>query len=183
MVDETHSDAMWKFAQTLSVIVGVVISALTFYLAQRHDTEARTQEAIAKQMELQKYADERQDKQLQQQVDAAAPFLNLRQKAYLEAVQNAAIIAESVDSKPEGSAESEEVKTARKRFRQLYIAELTMVEAKSVESAMMDLARAVDPTLIPLPPAQSAAYRLAHALRNSLVKSWRVDEAFVDNSN
>ncbi len=46
---------------------------------------------------------------------------------------------------------------------------------------MIALAKAVDPTLLDFTPAQSVSYSLAHALRDSLVSSWQVNEAVVDN--
>jgi hypothetical protein len=76
-----------------------------------------------------------------------------------------------------------EAKKARTRFRQLYVAELSLVEARSVEAAMRELAQAVDPQLIPLTKEQRAAYDLAHALRNSLARSWGLEETIIDNPN
>ena len=65
---------------------------------------------------------------------------------------------------------------ARKRFRDLYVAELSMGEAKDVEAKMVALAKAVDPSLIPFTPAQNAAYDLSHALRDTLEYSWGLNE-------
>jgi hypothetical protein len=46
---------------------------------------------------------------------------------------------------------------------------------------MRELAQVVDPKLTTFTKEQSAAYRLAHALRDSLVKSWNLNEGVVDN--
>jgi hypothetical protein len=148
----TMVDKIAQTIQVVSVAVGVVISVLSFTNAQLKDAKAR-------------------------RAEAAKPFLDLRQKLYLEAVQAAAVL-----SNPEVHT-SEEISSARKRFRQLYVAELSLVEAQGVESSMVELARVFDPELEPLNPGRQAAYNLAHALRNSLIKSWNLDEGIVDNTN
>jgi len=156
-MQQDHMERLFKTVQVLSIVAGVVISVLSF-------NQARKQEAIAQQAEAGK-----------QQLEAAKPFLELRQRVYLDAVKQAAILANpEVHSK-------DEIEAARKRFRELYVAELSMVEGANVEAEMVQVARAVDPDLLKLSPAQKAAYDLAHALRNSLVTSWNVDEKIVDN--
>jgi hypothetical protein len=45
---------------------------------------------------------------------------------------------------------------AKRRFRELYVAELTMVEDPDVARRMVDLAKAVDPELANLSAAQTA---------------------------
>jgi hypothetical protein len=92
-------------------------------------------------------------------LEADRPFVELRRSAYLEAVKTAAIIAN-----PEGRS-PEDLEQAKRRFRELYVAELTMVEDAVVASSMVELAKAVDPELANLSPAQSAALRLAQALK------------------
>ncbi len=101
--------------------------------------------------------------------------LELRQRIYLEAVQTAGVLAT-----PDAHSEAE-VKEAKKRFRELYVTDLTLVEGGDVENGMMGLASEVDPEITNLTAAQQAAYQLAHALRNSLVKSWGMDPKLVDN--
>jgi hypothetical protein len=145
--------------QVVSIVIGVVISVLSF-------NSARTAEAVARQAEAEK-----------RQAEAAKPFIDLRQKLYLEAVQTAAILANPETHDPD------ELQKAKKRFRELYVAELSLVEAVAVEDDMMDLAGAVDPELQKFTAAQSAAYKLAHALRDSLKKSWKFDKDVVDNPN
>ncbi len=148
-----------KTVQVLSVVAGVVISLLSF-------NQTRQQEAHARTVEAEK-----------QKVEAAKDFLALRQRLYMETVQQAAVL-----SNPEIHSKGE-VEKARKRFRQLYVAELSMIEAEGVEQAMMALAQQIDPGLVPLTPKQAAAYKLSHALRNSLITSWKLDQKLVDNPN
>lgn len=156
-MQQDNLDRLFKTVQVLSIVAGVVVSVLSF-------NQARKQEAGAQQSEAEK-----------QQLEAAKPFLELRQRLYLDAVKQAAILANpEVHSK-------EEIETARKRFRELYVAELSMVEGANVEAEMIKLADQVDPELRNLTSAQKAAYDLAHVLRNSLVTSWKVDEKIVDN--
>ena len=148
-----------KTIQLLSIVVGLVISVLSF-------NAARQAEAYARQAEAEK-----------RRAEAAAPFLALRQQSYLEAVKTAAVLANPEDHT------ADEIKQAKKRFRELYVAELSLVEGIDVERSMVKLARAVDPGLETMTDAQRAAYGLAHALRNSLVRSWNVDEQLVDNND
>jgi hypothetical protein len=112
-------DGLPQAIQVLSVSVGVVISVLSFTYAQLKDVKIRRSEA-------------------------AKPFLDLRQRLYLEAVQAAAVL-----SNPEDHT-SDEIANARKRFRQLYVAELSLVEAQGVETSMEELAKIIDPELEPL---------------------------------
>jgi hypothetical protein len=136
-------DAIFKTVQILSVVVGVVITIRTFSWTRLKEAEA-------------------------QKLAAAKPFLELRQKLYLEAVRAAGVLAN-----PEIHTE-EEKKIAKKRFRELYVAELSMVEVREVEAQMVHLAAIIDPELVRLKPQQTAAYDLAHALRDSFTESWGI---------
>jgi hypothetical protein len=131
-------------AQVLSVVVGVVISVMSFNAARAKEAEAR-------------------------RLEAAKPFLTLRQNLYADAVKQAAILAN-----PEIHTQ-EELTAARKRFRDLYVAELSMVESATVETKMKELASVIDPPLATFTPAQDAAYNLSHALRDTFVASWGLD--------
>jgi hypothetical protein len=95
------------------------------------------------------------------QAEAARPFLELRQRLYGEALRAAAVLANRAAHK------EAEVAEANRRFRNLYVAELSMVEPPEVEHEMRALAHEVAPDLLDLTPAQRATYRLAHALRDS----------------
>ena len=132
-------------AQVLSVVVGVVISVLSF-------NATRVKEAEALRLE------------------AAKPFLQLRQKVYTEAVKAAAVLSDPDSHTPE------ELSKAQKRFRELYVAELSMVESKEVEKKMVALAKIIDPSLASFTPKQAAAYDLAHSLRDTFVSSWGINE-------
>jgi hypothetical protein len=156
---EDRLEIISKTVQVVSVVAGVVISLLSF-------NHARQQEAHARAMEAEK-----------QKVEAAKDFLGLRQRLYLETVQQAAVLAN-----PEIHSQRE-IDKARKRFRQLYVAELSMIEAMSVEQAMMNLAQQIDPDLVQMTPKQAAAYKLSHALRDSLTTSWKLDQKLLDNPN
>ncbi len=130
--------------QVMSVVIGVVISVLSF-------NQTRLKEAAAREIE------------------AARPFYTLRQSLYTEAIQAAGVMAS-----PEVHTE-DEIAQSRKRFRELYIGELSMVEAREVESQMVALAKAIDPDLLQMNDAQRATYNLAHALRDSFTYSWKVE--------
>lgn len=95
--------------------------------------------------------------------EAMKPLHELRRSVYIEAVKTAAIIATPADRTPE------EIAKAKRRFRELYVAELSMVELPGVESAMVAFAKTADPQLLSLTPPQKAAFDLSHALRDSYV--------------
>jgi hypothetical protein len=137
-------DTIATTVQVLSVVVGVVISVLSFNATREKEAEAR-------------------------KFEASKPFLELRQKLYVDALKQAAVL-----TNPETHTE-QEIAASRKRFRELYVAELSMVEERAVELQMVQLANSIDNSLTTLTPAQRAAYDLAHALRNSFVESWKVD--------
>jgi hypothetical protein len=88
----------------------------------------------------------------------------------MEAVQQAGILANPSDHT------ADEMKAARRRFRELYVAELSMVESPWVETKMVELAKQIDPGLIPFTPAQKAAFDLSHALRDSFMAFWGVGD-------
>jgi len=108
--------AIVTLVQVISVIIGVVISIVSFNAARQKDAEVR-------------------------QAEAAAPFFELRQKTYQEAAKMAGIL-----TNPEIHT-AEELAAAKKRFRELYVVELSMVEAKAVEQKMVALAELIDPEL------------------------------------
>ncbi len=140
---KTRLELLATTVQVVSVVVGIVISALSF-------NQARLREAAAREIE------------------AAKPFFTLRQSLYAEAIKAAAVLAN-----PEVHTE-DEISKSRKRFRELYIGELSTVEEQAVETQMVDLARVIDPELLDMTEAQRATYNLAHALRDTFTYSWRV---------
>jgi hypothetical protein len=132
-----------SFVQVVSVVVGVVISVLSFNAARQAEAAAR-------------------------QHESAKPFLQLRQNLYMETLKAAGILTNA------DTHTSEELVAAKKRIRELYVAELSMVEAPEVEWKMVALAGQIDKDLIVLTPSQNAAYELSHALRDSFVSSWGI---------
>jgi hypothetical protein len=103
-------------------------------------------------------------------LEAAKPFYTLRQSLYGDAVKAAGVL-----SNPEVHTK-EEIAKARTRFRELYVAELSMVEAPEVESQMKAFAGKIDPGLLEFTAPQDAAYDLAHALRDTFANSWKLDQ-------
>lgn len=138
-----------EFGQVLSVVVGVVLSIQSF-------NAAREKEAVARMAEVRKEA-----------LEAAAPLLQLRQKYYLETIRAAQVLATPDTHSPE------QLKQAETRFWELYWGELSLVEDEQVEKAMMEMGRALAGKQ-PLSQRRTASYRLAHALRGSLLESWQV---------
>ncbi|MVV49419.1 hypothetical protein EJA72_14400 [Pseudomonas sp. PB120] len=96
-------------------------------------------------------------------IEAQKPLYDLRRTVYLETVKTAAILATPSDHT------TEEINNAMRRFRELYIAELSMVEDAGVATNMVNLAMKVDPSLVQLTQQQKAALNLAHALRDSYI--------------
>lgn len=136
-------EVLATLVQVISVVSGVVIAVLSFNATREKELETRNGEAAARTLE------------------AERPLRELRRSVYLEAVKTAAVIAN-----PEGRS-TQDVSKAKRRFRELYVAELTMVEDPAVEAKMVALATAVDPDLLNLNAGQQAALELAKALRNS----------------
>ena len=129
--------------QVVAVVSGVVLSVMSFNNTRQKETEARIVEAETRRIE------------------ALAPFYSLRQTRYVEISNIAAVLS---DSK---FYTDDEIKDATKRFRALYISELSMVESGQVESKMKDLAESIAPDLLLFTNAQLAAYNLSHALKDS----------------
>jgi hypothetical protein len=140
---------MWSTLATAAQVVSVVVAVVISILSFNY---TRQKEAEARQAE------------------AARPFLELRQRLYGEAVKAAAVLANP------DTHTAEELTAAKKRFRELYVSELSMVEAPEVESMMVALAHQIDPEVTKFTPAQQAAYDLAHALRTSFTAAYGVDD-------
>lgn len=154
--------------QVLSVVVGVVISVVSFNYTRQKDAEARLAESKTREFELQKYYDQRKDETNKQAIEAAKPFLELRQKRYMDAIEVAAVLAS-----PE-LHRADEIEKARKRFWQLYWSELSMVEDAIVEGAMVNLGNSLANS--DTSQVKQASYDLAHAVRDSLASSWGISE-------
>jgi hypothetical protein len=145
-------DKLLTAAKVFAAIATALVAVLSYTHALEKDAEARDKEAENRSLEL------------------AEPFVELRQARYGEAIKQAAVLSDPQNHTPA------EIAAAKKRFRELYIAELSMVEAPDVEHKMVALAEQVDPTLRPLTPAQCAAYELAHALRDSFTTIYKISD-------
>ena len=132
---KSNLELLAQTIQVVSVVIGVVISVLNF-------SETQRREGILRQAQIDK------------------PFLELKQKVYLDAVRTTAKLVTYESGSPAFEA-------ARDRFRELYIAELSMVETPEVAAKMVDLANEIDQDLLKLTPAQRGALNLSHALRDS----------------
>lgn len=128
--------------QFVSIVVGVVISVLNYNETQKSNNETQKSDAAARIAETKK------------------PFMELRRKVYVDTVQT---IAQLVTN----DAKTPAYDTALKRFRQLYIAELTMVETADVAREMVQIATLIDPKLVSLSEPQRSALSLSSALGTS----------------
>jgi hypothetical protein len=143
--------------QVVSVLVAAVISILSFNDVRKKEIEARKEETRKRDIE------------------AARPFLELRRTAYLETLQVVSVLAT-------GERKGElDVGTARRRFEQLYWAELALVEDAAVDQAMVRLRASLVAMDDPASQAdkeklgkekQNATLGVAHAIRDSLAQSW-----------
>jgi hypothetical protein len=142
-----YIELSFKLVQTISVLIGVLVSVISLRTAVVKDAGARKAAAEARK------------------VEAAKPFLEARLKLYTAALQSAAILAT-----PEGREESQLV-AARQRFWELYWGELCMVEDSRVEAAMCKMGEALR-SAHERTPVQIASMGLAHEVRDSLLRSW-----------
>src|SRR4051812_15021884 len=71
-------DSVSKVVQVLTIVVGVVVSVLSFNATRQSEARARTAEIDQRKLESQKYADQRSDEAATRQREAAKPFLELR---------------------------------------------------------------------------------------------------------
>jgi hypothetical protein len=122
---------------------------------------------LTRELEAGKIAATRQKDLEIRSVEAKKPFLDRQLALYTEASQIAAKIATSTDSN--------ELEISQQRFWALYWGELALVENKGVESAMVKLGKALDGSA-PQQQLQQLSLALAHACRESLDKSWQINE-------
>jgi len=139
--------SLGNFITTMSIIVGIVISVLNFKEAKKAEAESR-------------------------KIEAAKPFLELRQKLYFEALNSAAVLASK------NFHTEEEINEAKKRFAELYWGELTFVEERSIEALMVEVAKA-EQMLDTTYASQQPTLTLARQMRESLRKSWGIDSSTV----
>jgi len=100
------------------------------------------------------------------------PFLQKQLELCFQATETAGRLA----------TETDPVKweDARQTFWRLYWGPLSIVEDQAVESAMVELgklvpAQPVTAPKLPMSDLDIATYNLAHAVRNLVLTSWRVD--------
>jgi hypothetical protein len=135
----------------ISVIIGVVISVMNFKAAKEKEAESR-------------------------KIEAARPFLELRQRLYLEALNSASILAsKSLHSE-------EEITKAKSRFSELYWGELSLIEDADIEKKMIAVAKAEGLAGI-MDSTQGLTYDLAHSMRESLKRSWGIDTTKIGKVN
>ncbi|MEP7342232.1 MAG: hypothetical protein ABI977_31170 [Acidobacteriota bacterium] len=161
-------ELFFKWIGLLTVVFGIAwpIFQYTRTLQQAEDDRRGRAAKVAEQREKEVETAHR---------EAQRPFLELQLKLYVEAVTVAGRLATL-----ENGAERE---TARKRFYQLYWGELSVVEDREVEGAMIKFDRALQ--AYEQAPSQNRerakailncrSYRLAHNVRNSLARTWEYD--------
>jgi hypothetical protein len=150
-----------KLTQVVSVVIGVVISVVTIGFTLHKEADTR-------RIEAQKLADQREAEAHARTIEAIKPFLQLRQTYYLEAIKAAAVLASPLDHT------REQIGQAKRRFWELYWAELALVDTQNVASTMKGVGDVADlrkPT-----PLQEATADFAHALRDSLLQSWGIPQ-------
>jgi len=135
----------------------LAIAAFVWGIYTYRDTSLR--QLRREENEAQRIADTRR-------IEATRPYLDRQLTLYTEATKTAATIATSDDE--------EATAKATKRFWQLYWGELTLIEHRDVESAMVVFKRALEAgagrdELAPL------ALKLAEACRDELAASWGTD--------
>ena len=108
----------------------------------------------------------------EQQEANKRPFLEKQLELGFQATDTAAKLAITTDV--------EEWNKARHAFWLLYWGSLSIVEDPKVEQAMVELGKLVPTTAEPVPPLpmsnlEQHSYRLAHAVRGLLLKSWNIE--------
>lgn len=154
MITDTESNV-----KIISELVGVVSVVVGVVISIKSFNGTRKKEAEA------------------QHAEALKPFRELRQKCYLDTVHMAAILSN------QKLYLKDEILAAKKRFRELYVAELSMVESNQVARSMMDFAKKIDPELLMFTPEQEEAYKLAHKLRDSFLATWELSKEDVHLSD
>lgn len=166
---QSHVQTFATLIQVMTVVAGVVISIMSFNFTRNRELEVRAAEA-------KRYEDQRNDEHERRRIEAAKPFLEMRQQKYMEAIKVAGVLATPADHT------AAEITAARKRFAELYYAELALVEGKDIESAMIRLAESLG-TISEPTPGQQETLQLAHVLRDSLIRAWGVDHKYVGEVN
>ena len=120
------------------------------------------------QRELAEHMAEAERFAVTRRVEATKPYLEMKLKLYTEATQIAAKIA-TTDNKDYLKKENID------RFMQLSWGELALVEDREVASAMISFRNCLmkECSMVEL---EQASLKLAHACRDSLARSWGVED-------
>ena len=159
MADE---GSVLKLATSTLPILTVVVGGLWGFYTY---TEERRDERTAREEAAKREADTRL-------FEAQRPFLTKQFDLYMETARVIGVLVTS-------DVETSEWLAAKKRFLALYWSELSMVESREVEAAMIEFERRLGAYEETRSPAAKraldhAAYGVAHAIRNSLQKAWTV---------
>lgn len=109
--------------------------------------------------------------------EALKSFRELRQKHYLDTLHMAAILSN------QELYLTDEIAAAKRRFCELYVVELSMVESDKVKSSMVAFAEKIYPELARFNQEQTEAYNLAHAVRDSFLETWGLSKKDVHLSD
>ena len=164
---EKYADTLIKIFPILVAVVGGLWTLNTYFDNQRQASQA---EQAAREKE-----------QRSQLLQAQAPFLEHRWKAYIE---TSGVAGALVALEPADPAWAQ----AEKRLWELYWSELAMVETPVVESAMVDFGRKLAAVEAALGKNQAtlgnardqlnaSALMLARALKESIQSSWGISAA------
>lgn len=146
-------------ATAICLIVGTTNSYKEYQSSQR---QAKRSDSINRAKEVEN-----------RNLEAAKPFIELRQRLYNEALSCAETIIIS------GDKSSRTYQTAYNRFSELYWGELGLVEDTSVEHNMMKVKKLIDSTRYTTKDREFALLHMSYAMRNSLFNTWKVDSTIV----
>jgi hypothetical protein len=163
-----------KALTTMTVVVGTIISVLSYTDARTKEAEARKAEAEAR-----KQADEsaRQARVMEadaRRFEALSAFRKLQLDRYTEIVTVASRLAAA---KYETKAD---LNAATRRFYEMYWGDLSIVESEALKTAMANLRGALERQ--EEIAVRNWAYRISHLARTPLLASFDVSAAKLDLS-
>lgn len=176
----SHEARAWfdsKTIESVSKIMLALIAVLGFvwgvykYMDSRERQLDRHEDALERQAETRR-------------IEATRPYLERQLRLYTEATQVAARIAtkgsapgqrDLKDSPSASRYHASTLDNAVTRFWELYWGELALVEDNEVERAMVAYGQALRDKA-PTETLQEKSLALAHACRDSLARSWGVEE-------
>jgi hypothetical protein len=181
-------DVVQSWLPVLTVVVGALWGLWTYIESQKAAEELRLTQAKTfegQRQAQQKEADAQQRLQVAREantrrVEAQKPFLTKQLELYFE---TAKVVGKIVTLAPARTDQpSKEYEEALRRFYALYWSELSMVEHKNVESAMVTFKNALENRLNESSSdnreaTQRASLALAHAIRSAIESAWTGIEA------